>query len=174
MSHRTTRLWGIPTSDYPATRPNSGAPLRRLLIRDSLHSIIVDQLSRLLQSRVCTHVLLSFQHCRKRKASIPPASSNKVVYCSLASMFLVGSRKSHTHIITSVDSPVFIGYWLIFAQSGYVAAHHARVLYPQWEQCFRLEHNTPDGPIESIINNQGTCVFSKASSSSSWAANNRF
>jgi hypothetical protein len=42
MSYRTTRLWGIRTSDYSATRSGSGSPLRRLLIRGSLYPIIVD------------------------------------------------------------------------------------------------------------------------------------
>jgi hypothetical protein len=68
MSYRTTRLWGILYAHpiIPQTRSGSGSPLRRLLIRGSLHPIIVDQLSRPLDAecvRMCS--FLSSTNYRK-------------------------------------------------------------------------------------------------------------
>lgn len=97
MPYRTTRLWGMPTSDYSAARSGSGSPLRRLLIRGSLHPIIIDYLSRLLHAG-CVYACAPCFPALYRISKLPSLlllaiALNKVVYYSLASIFLVGSQK---------------------------------------------------------------------------------
>ncbi len=57
-------------------------------------------------------MLLSLQHYRKASYLLLAIAFNKVVYCSLASMFLIGSRNAFASI----------GHLSNFAQSDHVAA----------------------------------------------------